>query len=63
MCQGGFLNKNETEAWDFLEELAEKTLQWETARDESLGARINSQKRGVHVMVDTTYIDTPLKKH
>jgi len=27
MCQGGFLNKSETKAWNFLEELAEKTLQ------------------------------------
>jgi len=26
MCQGGFLNKSEIEAWDFLEELAKKTL-------------------------------------
>jgi len=42
--QGGFLNKSETEAWDFLEELAEKTLQWETTRDESVGSRINHQK-------------------
>ena len=42
MCQAGFLNKSETKAWDFLEELAEKTLQWETTRDESLGNRINS---------------------
>ena len=57
MCQGGFSNKSETEAWDFLEELAGKTLQWETTRDESLSARINNQK-GVHTVIDTTYIDT-----
>jgi len=36
-----FFNKSETDEWDFLEELAEKTLQWETTRDKSLGARIN----------------------
>jgi len=46
MYQGSFLNKSEIEAWDFLEELDEKTLQWATARDVSLGARINSQKEG-----------------
>ena len=51
------MNKNETEAWDFLEELAEKTLQWETTTDESLGARINSQKGGVHAVADSIYID------
>ena len=58
MCQGGFLNKSETEIRNFLEELAEKTLQWETTRNESLGARINSQKGGVHVVANTTYTDT-----
>jgi len=42
MCQGGFLNKSETETKDFLEQLVEKTLQWEVTRDESLGARISS---------------------
>jgi len=52
------LNQIETEAWDFLEELVEKTLQWETTRDESGGARINNQKGGVHAVADTTYIDT-----
>jgi len=26
MCKGGFLNKSETQAWDFQEELAEKKL-------------------------------------
>ena len=52
------MNKNDTEPWDFIEELAKKTLQWETTRDESLGARINSQKEGVHAVADTTYIDT-----
>jgi len=58
MCQGGFLNKSEIEAWDFLKKLAEKTLQWETTRDESLGVRINSQRGGIHAMTNTTYIDT-----
>ena len=54
----GFLNKSETEAWEFLEELEEKTLQWETTRDESLGSRINHQKGGIHAIADTTYIET-----
>jgi len=44
MCQGAFLNKSELAACDFLEELEENTLQWETTRDESLGARINSKR-------------------
>ena len=35
LCQGGFLSKNPTAAWEFLEDLAEKTMQWETTRDDS----------------------------
>ena len=58
MCQGGFLKKSETKIWDFWEELVAKTLQWETARDEGLGARINSQKGGVYAVANTIYIDT-----
>jgi len=58
MHHWGFLNKSETKAWDFLEEFMEKTLQWETTTDESLGARISSQKEGIYVMMNTTYINT-----
>jgi len=46
------LNKSETEPWDFLEEWAKKTLQWETTRNESLGAPINSQKGESHAATD-----------
>jgi len=54
------LNKSKTEAWDFLEQLAKKTLQWETTMDEEFSARISSQKEGIHTVTDTTYIDTRL---
>jgi len=52
------LNKSETKVWYFLEKLVEKTLQWETTRDESLGVRINSQKGGIHIVPNSTYINT-----
>ena len=58
MCQEGFLNKSEIEAWDFLEELAEKTLQWEITKHESLRARINIQRGEIHAVANTTYIDS-----
>ena len=48
MCQGGFLSKNPTAAWEFLEDLAEKTLPWETTRDDSLSSRIANAKGGMH---------------
>ena len=40
MCQGGFLSKSATATWEFLEDLAEKTMQWETARDDSVSSKI-----------------------
>ena len=33
MCQGQFMNKEPIEAWQFLEDLAEKSLQWEITRE------------------------------
>ena len=30
MCQGNFLKNDEEKAWEFLEDLVEKTMQWET---------------------------------
>ena len=32
MCQGQFMNKEPIEAWQFLEDLAEKSLQWKITR-------------------------------
>jgi len=46
MCQGGFLSKNSTSTWEFLEDLTAKTIQWKTTRDESLSSRIASAKGG-----------------
>jgi len=58
MCQGGFLSKNPTAAWEFLEDLAEKTIQWETTRDDSLSARIASAKGGTHAVSDSSHIES-----
>jgi len=33
MCEGGFLCKNTNEAWDFLEDLNDKTYEWGTIRE------------------------------
>ena len=48
------------EAWDFLKDLTRKTLQSKTTRYESLGARINFQKEGTQVVMDTSHVDTCL---
>jgi len=64
MCQGGFLSKSATGAWEFLEDLAEKTMQWESARDNSLKSRIT--RGGLHSISDVSHLESKiaiLKKH
>ena len=47
MCQGAFMKKNEDEAWEFLGEVVEKTIQWESTNDQSIDKPISS-KGGIH---------------
>ena len=48
MSQGNFLQKSDKDAWNFLEELSEKTMQWETFTEKPI---INSQqKNGMHTL-------------
>jgi len=58
MCQDGFLSKSPTAAWEFLEDLAEKIMQWETTRDDSLSSRIASAKGGLHAVSDWSHIES-----
>lgn len=62
MCQGNFLGKTIDEAWEFLEDLADKTLQWETTRADSsnLPAKICSAKGGLYNVSDNTYLESRL---
>ena len=60
MCQGGFLSKCPTATWEFLENLAEKTMQWETTRGDSLSSRIASAKEGMHSVSDLSHIESRL---
>ena len=39
MCQGSFLSNSATATWEFLEDLAKKTMQWEAACDDNLFSR------------------------
>ena len=55
--QGGFLSKHSTTTWEFLEDIAERTMQWETTRDDSLRSRIISAKGGMHVVSDLSHIE------
>jgi len=55
---GGFLSKSATDTWKFLEDLAEKTMQWEIARDDSLSSRLVGG--GVHAIFDVTHLESKI---
>ena len=57
MCQGRFLSKSPTAASGFLEDLAEKKMQWETTKDDSLNSTIASANRGMHVVFDLSLME------
>ncbi|PKA55602.1 hypothetical protein AXF42_Ash006804 [Apostasia shenzhenica] len=60
ICQGEFLAKNVDEAWDFLEELADKSLQWETTREQpSLASKISS-KGGIYTVPETQLLEAKI---
>ena len=54
MCQAGFLSKSATAAWKFLEDLVEKTMQWEIAREDSLSSKF--VRGGMHVVSDVSHL-------
>jgi len=39
MCQGSFLSKSATTTWEFSDDIVEKTMQMEIARDDSVSSR------------------------
>jgi len=39
MCQVDFVSKSVTASWEFLKDLAKKTMQWEIARGDGLSSR------------------------
>ena len=48
MSQGDFLKKSDEDAWNFLEELSEKTMQWETFTEKPISTPTN--KNGMHTL-------------
>ena len=50
MCQGKFMDKNEEEAWQFFEELAEKTMLWESTREPNQETERSNSSKGLHVV-------------
>jgi len=58
MCQGGFLSKSVVAVWEFLEDLAEKTMQWKTARNDSLSSRIS--RGGLHFISNISHLKSKI---
>ena len=56
MREGGFLSKNSTTASEFSKDLAKKTMQGGTTRDDSLSSRIANDKGSMHVVLDLSHI-------
>ena len=50
MCQGEFMSKRDNDAWQFLEDLADKSMQWETTRE----TERTNPKGGIH-QVETSW--------
>jgi len=66
MCQGGFLSKSPTNAWEFLEDLAgkKKTMEWKTTRDDNLNSGYNRIRGGIHTVSELSHLQSrfmPLK--
>jgi len=58
MCQGDFLSKSATAAWEFLEDLTEKTIQWKTAHDDSLSSRFTMG--GLHSVSKVSQLESKI---
>jgi len=55
---GNVLSKSATTAWEFLEDLAKKTMQWETVRDDSLSSRLT--EGGIHAATDVSHLESKI---
>ena len=53
---GGLLPKIATDAWKFLKDLSEKTIQWETAKDDSFSFKLI--RRGIYAVSDVNNLES-----
>jgi len=58
LCQGGFLSYSATVAREFLDDLAEKTMQWQTAKDDNLSSRM--ARRDMHVVSSASHLKSTI---
>ena len=58
ICQGDFLSKSAIAAWEFLEDLAKKTIKWETTRDDSLSSTF--VRGGLHSVSNVSHLESKI---
>ena len=56
MWQGGFLCTSFSNAWEFLEDLAEKTMKWETTKDDNVHSRYSGTRGSIHTVFDLSHL-------
>ena len=61
MCQGNFLAQDHNAAWQFLENLAKKSAQWERSNEKSIYSRSNAHSVGSSTALEAK-IDAMLTK-
>ncbi|XP_063938052.1 uncharacterized protein LOC135147928 [Daucus carota subsp. sativus] len=59
MCQGKFMEKDEDQGWEFFEDLAEKTMLWESTREPKKSIEASSS-RGLHSIGNNVETDAKL---
>ncbi|WOH15241.1 hypothetical protein DCAR_0934778 [Daucus carota subsp. sativus] len=59
MCQGKFMEKDEDQGWEFFEDLAEKTMMWESTREPKKSIQ-SSSARGLHSIGNNVATDAKL---
>ena len=59
MCQGKFMEKDEDQGWEFFEDLAEKTMLWESTREPKKSIE-SSSSRGLHSIGNNVATDAKL---
>ncbi|WOG95312.1 hypothetical protein DCAR_0414626 [Daucus carota subsp. sativus] len=59
MCQGKFMEKDEDQGWEFFEDLAVKTMMWESTREPKKSIQ-SSSARGLHSIGNNVATDAKL---
>ena len=60
VCQGEFLIKDEDQRWDLFEDLAEKTIKWESCSDKSKNQNPTTFKTGLYSIESSIAVEAKI---